>query len=156
MPVLILLRGGDSGHPSAVGIQCGSWQFALLLSGTVVFLLACTALVVWHTSADYRRKTALGFQFLASDVQWNARNLLLWPLASVAVGLLAGFVGIAGGILQGPLLLEMGVLPQVRTVFPIALPLNLNCSRIPAGGGGDDVLHDPLHLLLHLGPVLCL
>ncbi len=98
----------------------------------------------------------MGYTFLPCDVQWNFRNLMLWPLTSVGVGLLAGFVGIAGGILQGPLLLEMGVLPQVRNSRLLQIANSIPTVGICTGSGSDDVFHDPLHFVLHLSPVLCI
>jgi len=111
--VLVLLRGGDSAHPSVINVSCGTWQYWTLVAATVVFLLAVSALVILHVSRLHRRKMAAGFPFLASDMQWSTRNLVTWPLASIFVGFCASFVGISGGMLQGPLLLEMGILPQV-------------------------------------------
>ena len=113
MSLFIILQGGDSNHRSVIGVHCGSWQYGLLLGALILFLILVSGAELLYVRRRHAHKLDIGFPFLSGDLQWNGRNVLLWPLAGVAVGLVAGFVGIAGGILQGPLLLEMGVMPQV-------------------------------------------
>merc|ERR1719145_572401 len=48
----------------------------------------------------------------ASDdglLTWTPTTMWLYPLMSVAAGFLGGFLGIGGGIIMGPLLLELGM-----------------------------------------------
>merc|ERR1719277_1397266 len=40
---------------------------------------------------------------------WSPSTLWLYPLLSTAAGFLGGFLGIGGGIIMGPLLLELGM-----------------------------------------------
>merc|ERR1719458_2180414 len=40
---------------------------------------------------------------------WTPRTLRLYPLLSTAAGFLGGFLGIGGGIIMAPLLLELGM-----------------------------------------------
>jgi len=43
---------------------------------------------------------------------WTPRTLRIYPLLSTAAGFLGGFLGIGGGIIMGPLLLELGLMPE--------------------------------------------
>jgi len=43
---------------------------------------------------------------------WTPRSIRLYPLLSTVAGFLGGFLGIGGGIIMGPLLLELGMLPE--------------------------------------------
>mmetsp|Transcript_26503 Transcript_26503/g.61836 ORF Transcript_26503/g.61836 Transcript_26503/m.61836 type:complete len:548 (+) Transcript_26503:112-1755(+) len=45
---------------------------------------------------------------------WTPRTLWLYPLLSTAAGFLGGLLGIGGGIILGPLLLELGLLPEAN------------------------------------------
>merc|ERR1719399_1857763 len=45
---------------------------------------------------------------------WTPRTLWLYPLCSLAAGFMGGFLGIGGGIIMSPMLLELGVLPEVN------------------------------------------
>merc|ERR1719155_420885 len=40
---------------------------------------------------------------------WTPTTMWMYPLMSVAAGFLGGFLGIGGGIIMGPLLLELGM-----------------------------------------------
>ena len=64
----------------------------------------------WPTS-----KSSIASVSLMSTVQcpaWSSRAVTLYPLACVLAGVAAGLLGIGGGMIKGPLLLEMGLVPQ--------------------------------------------
>ena len=58
---------------------------------------------------------SVGYPFDAHDVLWTRRNTIVYPLTCGLAGLCAGMFGIGGGIIKGPLMLEMGMLPQVAS-----------------------------------------
>merc|ERR1719221_1162253 len=45
-------------------------------------------------------------------LEWTPTTLKLYPLLSTFAGLLGGFLGIGGGIIMSPLLLELGMVPE--------------------------------------------
>merc|ERR1719353_1562023 len=47
-------------------------------------------------------------------LKWTPRTLWLYPLMSTVAGFLGGFLGIGGGIILGPLLLELGMHPEAN------------------------------------------
>lgn len=63
---------------------------------------------------DFRKKTIFSFPFHKGDVQWDESNSVRYPLLCSLAGLASGLFGIGGGMVKGPLLLEMGVLPAVQ------------------------------------------
>merc|ERR1719152_715639 len=62
---------------------------------------------------DFREKVVRGYAFIAGEVQWTPRNTMVYPMVCALAGLFAGLFGVGGGIVKGPLMLEMGVLPSV-------------------------------------------
>merc|ERR1719386_232336 len=42
-------------------------------------------------------------------LEWTPTTMWLYPLLAVVAGFLGGFLGIGGGIIMGPLLLELGM-----------------------------------------------
>ena len=70
-----------------------------------------------------------GYEFVEGDVLWDNRATLLYPALCTAAGVLAGLFGVGGGMIKGPLVLEMGLTPvQARcahvllTCIPSKLP----------------------------------
>jgi uncharacterized membrane protein YfcA len=107
-----LLRGGEGAH-SIIGMPEDSpWQWALMSLG-VGSQIVVTWLVVRRLMALHRRKVRLQYEFQRGDVEWTARNAALYPTACMAAGCVAGLVGIGGGMIKGPLMLELGMLPEV-------------------------------------------
>lgn len=85
------------------GPQCSSMYWGQLAS----LLLVCWA----FTFAGARHVTQLASAKTAADgtLAWTPQTLWLYPLLSTIAGFLGGFLGIGGGIIMGPLLLELGM-----------------------------------------------
>jgi len=64
----------------------------------------------------YQLKKDNNFPFVEGDVLWNTKNTILYPALSTIAGITAGFLGVGGGMVAGPLMLELGILPQVVAV----------------------------------------
>merc|ERR1711871_460621 len=75
---------------------------------------------------------------LDADIKWNETTTITYPLLCTLAGLFAGMFGIGGGIVKGPLMLEMGVDPQVSAATAafmilytaILFPCGLLCTAL--------------------------
>lgn len=67
---------------------------------------------------------------LPGDVSWTARSAVLLPCIAAAVGLVAGLLGLGGGELMAPLLLIVGMLPQVASATSAFMVLFTSSSDI--------------------------
>ena len=70
----------------------------------------------------------MGRQPAEGDIAWDrqrAAQCMRWTLCA---GIVAGLVGVGGGMLLGPLMLQMGVLPQVSTATTAT---QITATRIP-------------------------
>lgn len=56
-------------------------------------------------------------------MQWDGRNTVLYPVLCGVAGLLAGLFRVGGGIVKGPLMLEMGIQPSVAAASAAAMIL---------------------------------
>ena len=110
--VLSLLRGGH-GAPSMVGIAKCSSGYWLLVAASGIIAVGVTLMCGRWMRQQHNKKVALGFEFHDGDVQWSLRNTLLHPCLCFLAGVAAGLLGIGGGLVLGPLFLEMGLRPQV-------------------------------------------
>lgn len=60
-----------------------------------------------------RRKVGTAEHICEAAIEWNTRNLAFCALCGILGGTVGGLLGSGGGFILGPLLLEIGVIPQV-------------------------------------------
>lgn len=63
---------------------------------------------------EYNFRTSIGYPYHKSDIHWNTQIIMIYPLYAMLSGCLAGLLGIGGGLILGPLLLELGLHPLVN------------------------------------------
>ncbi|KAF0686345.1 Aste57867_21847 [Aphanomyces stellatus] len=110
-----LLRGGH-GAASVVGIACGSALYWLLIVPPAILL----SHVAYGFAKRLLRREHLYDQYeiepVVGDVRWTPSTAYwIFPLQSFIAGIAAALVGIGGGIVQGPVMLEHGVTPLVQS-----------------------------------------
>lgn len=113
MLTLTILKGG--GHINVLDIHCGQALYWCLTLTTLPVVLSVCFIARNHLLKVYYAKQECGYEYLENDVQWDERNTIRYPLLCSIAGLCAGMFGIGGGIVKGPLMLEMNVLPQVTS-----------------------------------------
>lgn len=112
--ILTVLKGGGN-FPSPFGVACGSQGFWLLYFGAVPWVGAFALYFRNVLTAEYKEKVRRGHAFVVGEVQWDSGNAIRYPALCALSGLLAGLYGVGGGIVKGPLMLEMGVTPVVAS-----------------------------------------
>ncbi len=65
--------------------------------------------------SQYRYRLSINYPYHESDVKWSNEILIKYPIYSFFGGTMAGLLGIGGGLIFGPLLLELGLNPIVST-----------------------------------------
>ncbi|KAL8427337.1 hypothetical protein Efla_002300 [Eimeria flavescens] len=107
--LLLILAGG----PAA--LLCGSqWQ-----QGCIYLLLSCHVLGTFLFVRWLRRRQAQlqaagckGRELAEGGLSWlTPLTAFVYPVLSLLAGVLAGAIGIGGGLVKGPLLLEIGLSP---------------------------------------------
>ena len=112
---LNLIKGGSGNFPSPLGIECGSTSYWMT---TVLVLVWILGISIWARSeliAKWALKKRLRYKYITGDVEWNERNTIVYPALCFFAGFFAGMFGIGGGIVKGPLMLQMGVHPMVAS-----------------------------------------
>jgi uncharacterized membrane protein YfcA len=109
--VLTILKGGGRG--SIIGVTCGSPGFWLISFATIPWIMLFGALFrKILITENYRRQDGRN-KFESTDIRWDAKTTIRYPLICTIAGVFAGLFGVGGGIIKGPLMLEMGVNPLV-------------------------------------------
>jgi len=89
--------------------QC-STMFWLQIMG---MMMLCCVFTAAGASVAVARQSAAG-EDAEGLLQWTPTTLWMYPLFSVVAGFLGGFLGIGGGIIMGPLLLELGMIAEAN------------------------------------------
>lgn len=63
----------------------------------------------------YYIKKSIRYIYISGDIEWNEMNTMIYPSICFFAGFFAGMFGIGGGIVKGPLMLQMGVHPLVAS-----------------------------------------
>ncbi|KAJ0401901.1 hypothetical protein P43SY_003518 [Pythium insidiosum] len=113
--VVFSLAKGGHGSPSVIGLSCGSVGYWTLIAVTFPFFAAVTLYYGLKISRVHTFLRASGYEYLKGDMRWTKQATFRYPALCTAAGLAAGLLGIGGGMVKGPLLLEMGLLPQVAS-----------------------------------------
>lgn len=108
MFVFLYLKGSTSGK-SAAGIECGSPVYWGLVAAVFPYMICVTLFVLWFLKRHKRRIV------LEGDLTLSNKQMVQIVFGGFFAGLLSSFLGVGGGVVVGPLLLELGLLPQVAT-----------------------------------------
>lgn len=74
-----------------------------------------TYLVARKIKKEYDYRVSIGYPYNNTDIKWNQNIFIKFPIYSFVSGLMAGLLGIGGGLILGPLLLELGLHPMIST-----------------------------------------
>jgi uncharacterized membrane protein YfcA len=112
--VTSVLKGGH-GTTSPIGIRsCTTWYW-VLVALPFPLIAVIIAITIIYVISRYKLKRKLGYRFARGDVPWTFTNTVIYPSCSFLVGIMSAFLGIGDGSMKAPLLLEMGLLPQIAT-----------------------------------------
>ncbi len=116
--LLILLVRGGKGVRSLIGIRpCDVpyWTVTVAaVAGLLTFAIAAGRRVVGAASVS---KPAAG------DVCWTSESAAVALQRTIAAGIVAGLMGVGGGIVLGPLMIEMDMEPQVSSATTATMVL---------------------------------
>lgn len=113
--LMLNLSKGGGAMKSPFGIECGSRDFWLVNILILVWISAVVAYARQGLVSRHEKKTSVGYKYIEGDIKWDARATIIYPMVCCLAGFFAGMFGVGGGIVKGPLMLAMGVHPQVSS-----------------------------------------
>eukprot|EP01104_Vermistella_antarctica_P004679 TRINITY_DN1509_c1_g1_i1.p1 TRINITY_DN1509_c1_g1~~TRINITY_DN1509_c1_g1_i1.p1 ORF type:complete len:470 (+),score=120.74 TRINITY_DN1509_c1_g1_i1:210-1619(+) len=114
------LRGGEDGL-NLLGIAACSWQWWLLTASLIPILMALSFVAQWMLIREVKKRKACGYPLVEGDIDWGYRMTMSVAGVGVGMGLCAGLLGIGGGMIVAPIMLELGVLPRVVSVTTVTM-----------------------------------
>ena len=109
--IFALLRTGNF----LLKVDSCSPLFWILVFGVYPCLFIITFFIARTNMKNYNRKLELKWIPAEGDIEWDSKKSIIYPAVSALSGLLGGLLGIGGGMIVSPLLLELGVLPRVAS-----------------------------------------
>ena len=89
------------------------WILILLFALTVV---SFDHLVLQHIEKEYEYRKLINFPYDEKDINWTRETIIKLNIIGFIAGFIAGTIGIGGGVVLGPILLDLGIHPIVGTV----------------------------------------
>jgi uncharacterized membrane protein YfcA len=106
----ISLIRGDSAFHSIVGIEYCSVSYFVVTAAYFVAVLLQTICTGVHLYKKYRNRIDCFDSF-----SFTKRNMIMLPLLTFVTGVLAGSLGIGGGLILNPVFIVYGMHPEVST-----------------------------------------
>jgi len=104
-------KGSDAWNP--LDVQCGSPTFWYLSLGVIPYCFVFWCCLRQITVSQYHARVRANWEFHDGDVEWDEAKTVQYPIVGVLSGLIAGMFGIGGGIINGPLMAELGFNSEV-------------------------------------------
>jgi uncharacterized membrane protein YfcA len=126
---LQLMRGGKH-YDSIVGVKaCSFTDFSLL---TLIFVICICSflLVVRMVRNRHTAKLLLGYKFHQNDLRFDNKTIIKLSVLGVCGGISGGCLGIGGGMIFNPILMDLGMLPQVASATGMYLVMFSSFSSI--------------------------
>ena len=89
------------------------WVFVIIF---IIIVLLFDYLVIIHIEKEYNYRKNINFPYDAKDINWTKNTNIKLCFIGFLAGFIAGTIGIGGGVVLGPILLDLGIHPIVGTV----------------------------------------
>lgn len=122
LTVITFLKGGK-GVDSVIGVTCQDPGYYILLAAQFLWTFGFAAVFGIRNMKMTSAKQAVNYPFLETDVLWDAKGVMHYAGVTFVAGIVAGLIGIGGGMVLGPLMLVMGVHPSVSTATTASMIL---------------------------------
>ena len=122
LTVITFLKGGK-GVDSVIGVTCEDAGFFVLLAAQFLWTFGFGAVFGFKNVKATQARLAVNYPFNEEDVLWDAKKLRLYSVITFMAGIVAGLIGIGGGMVLGPMMLVMGINPRVSTATTATMVL---------------------------------
>ncbi|KAE8892768.1 hypothetical protein PF005_g3808 [Phytophthora fragariae] len=96
-------------------VDCGGVAYWVILLIEIPWVAAFVFFTSHCLHKIYLRKAAVNYQYVDGDIHWTKKTVVYFPLACAVAGIVAGMFGVGGGIITGPIMIELGIVPEVAS-----------------------------------------
>lgn len=92
--------------------KCSIWYWLQILLQFIT-ISSIGYFIVKYVSKDYEEKRENNYIFLKGDIVWSKSNIIKFVLIGSITGVLSTYMGIGGGMLTTPVMINVGMIPEV-------------------------------------------
>ena len=105
-----------SKNTSISGIKSCTLEYFSLFIGYILLLFLLILLISYYLLQKTKICEKGGYNFDEGDIHWDYHKCAVMCFYGTITGIIAGLLGLGGGNIIGPLLLRLGVRPEVSTI----------------------------------------
>lgn len=109
MAILSILR------ESEMVPKCSSLYWILVIL-FIIIVLVFDYFIIFHIEKEFNYRRTINFPYDSKDISWTRSTIIKLCFIGFMAGFIAGIIGIGGGVVLGPILLDLGIHPIVGTV----------------------------------------
>ncbi|OWZ23213.1 hypothetical protein PHMEG_0001926 [Phytophthora megakarya] len=113
--IMICYLGVVAASIGDASVDCGGVAYWVILLIEIPWVAIFVVLTSLYLHKVYLRKAALNYQYVEGDIQWTKKTVVYFPLGCAVAGIVAGMFGAGGGIIAGPIMVELGIVPEVAS-----------------------------------------
>lgn len=118
---LVALFRGSKRNPSIVDIESCDWLWWLILFVAFPILFFQSYIHAFWMFIRHRINLKLGFEYEETDMKWTLFRTITIPALFVLSGTFAAFIGTGGGLINGPIMIFLGLHPDVVMTTNLAM-----------------------------------
>eukprot|EP01084_Bolivina_argentea_P168979 292950_1 len=101
------------------------WLITILL---IPVMMAVSFGISYNEMKLFKQKTNMEWKPANGDIEWNIKSAIMYPIIGILAGIMGGLLGIGGGMIVSPLLMELNVLPTVNSATTAVIVLIISSS----------------------------
>ncbi|RLN57688.1 hypothetical protein BBJ29_000388 [Phytophthora kernoviae] len=105
----------SEGNVGDAFVACGEVAYWAILLIEIPWVAVFVVVASHYLYRDYQRKAAVNYPYMDGDVRWTRKTVVLFPMGCAFGGIVAGMFGVGGGLITGPVMIELGVVPEVAS-----------------------------------------
>ncbi|KAK1944999.1 Sulfite exporter TauE/SafE family protein 3 [Phytophthora citrophthora] len=113
--IMICYLGVVAASIGDASVDCGGVAYWVILLIEIPWVAVFVVLTSHYLHKVYLRKTAVNYQYVDGDIQWTKKMVVYFPVGCAIAGIVAGMFGVGGGIITGPIMIELGIVPEVAS-----------------------------------------
>ena len=121
--ITLLLIGVISLSLSEQAFHCNSIIYWIMVTIELLWILFVYIRSRQILLEESKLKQYSHYKYLETDVIWDQMNTIKYPLLCIVAGLVTGTFGVGGGVIFAPIMISLGIDPQIITPTSSALIL---------------------------------